>query len=353
MTQSGNAHNSMTSQEVPAYFSVDSESKLPTTQQIAVRGDVRTPGEFSFQREADIFHYLGLAGGALSDPKFCNLILVRKYGEKQRSLLFRLDQRDYLPRLKQGDLLIVTELDQDRKASRQFHKPAIQAPKTKDLLRPKASDYQRTLPAPAQSLKKALTEYIRFPQFKRLVNQIASHQAATGVKSLAIMSCEAQEGKSFFCAALALAYSSFLDSQVLVIDSNRDESTRSPYISVVRGDYSFEVPDQELHNDASFIDLTSVSEIENNYHANSDFYFAPYIKTIRDRYDLILVDTCSVSNVSTSSVDPMIISSQVDGVIVINSPLSLDKKSLENFSKNLKSNGAQVLGTIFNPYLNK
>jgi hypothetical protein len=332
---------------------VDTDSRLPITHQIEVRGDVRTPGEFSFQREADIFHYLNLAGGALSDPRHCNLIVVRKYGEKQRSLLFRLDQRDYLPRIKQGDLLIVTDLGEDKKTPRQFHKPTIQAPKARDIVRPSATDYEKSLPSRAQSLKKQLDDYIKFPQFKRLVNRIASHQAATGVKSLAIMSYEQGEGKSFFCSALALAYSRYLDSQVMVIDSNRDENLRSPFIAVVKGDYSCQVPDQELHSEASFIDLASVSEIERDYHENSDFYFSPYIKSIGNNYDLILVDTCANSNVSKNSVDPMIISSQVDGVIVINSPLSLEKKCLEGFAKDLKTSGANVIGTIYNPYIQK
>lgn len=326
---------------------------LPAPEVIEIRGDVKTPGEYSFLQEADIFYYLNLAGGALSDPKLCNLIVVRQYGEQKRSLVFRLDQRDYLPRIKRGDVIIISELSEDKPVQRQFHKPAIVAPQSQDLLRSQVADYENSMPATGQALKKAIDDYIKFPQFKRLLNQIAAHQAATGIKSLAVMSYEQGEGRSFFSAALALAYARFLDSQVLLIDSNRDEEKRSTHLAIVKGDYSAQVPNKELHHEPSFIDLVSVSDIERDYHENSDFYFGPYINSVKSRYDLILIDTCAVSSVSKDAVDPMVMSSQVDGVIILNSPLSLDKKLLEKFTKELRTSGARIIGTVYNPHVQK
>lgn len=337
--------------EQTEYHNGNSDFPVPSTQKIEVRGDVRTPGEFSYQKEADIFHYLNLAGGSLSDPKLCNLIVVRQYGEQKRSLLFRLDQKDYLPRVKQGDLIIITELSEAKKTQPQFHKPAIVKSRSTNIVRPKAEDFENTLPARGQALKKAVSDYIRFPQFKRILNQIATHQAATGAKSIAVMSCESGEGKSFFCSALGLAYARFLDSQVLIIDSNREETLRSPYLAIIRGDYSSQVQNRDLHSESAFVDLTSVSEIDREYHENSDFYFSPYINSVKSNYDLVLVDTCATSDVMANAVDPMIIASQVDGVILINSPISLDKKRMEKFNRELKKNGASVIGTVFNSFV--
>lgn len=348
MSSSDNALESIVEQSPYAFG--DSNSAVPMTKKIEVRGDVLTPGEFSYKKEADVFHYLNLAGGALTDPKMCNLVVVRQYGEQKRSLLFRLDQKDYLPRVKQGDLIIITELGDSKKSSRQFHKPNLVTTKPKSIIRPKAEDYENTLPARGQALKKSIGDYIRYPQFKRILNQIASHQAATGAKSIAIMSCESGEGKSFFCSALALAYARYLNSQVLLIDSNRHESLRSPYLAVVKGDYSSQLPSQEMHSDSAFVDLTSVSDIERDYHEHSDFYFSPYINSVKSNYDLVLVDTGSTSDVTNSAVDPMIIASQVDAVVLINSPRSLDKKIIEKFNKDLKNCGASILGTVFNPF---
>lgn len=331
----------------------DSHSAVPLAQKIEIRGDVCKPGTYSFIKEADIFHYLNQAGGSISDPSLCNLVVVRQYGDQKRSLLFRLDQKDYLPRVRQGDVIIISVLDEAKKNSRNFHKPTLVPSKQKTVIRPNAEDYENTLPSRGQSLKKSIGDYIRFAQFKRILNQIATHQAATGAKSIAVMSCEKSEGKSFFCSALALAYARFLNSQVLVIDSNKDEALRSPYLAVVRGDYSSQLISKSIQQESAFIDLTSVSDIERDFHEHSDFYFSPYINSVKSNYDLVLVDTGATNKVANHEIDPMIIAAQVDAVIVIQSPLSLDKQTIEKFSKDLRKSGAQILGTIYNPIVAK
>lgn len=316
---------------------------------IEVKGDVAAPGAFKFKNEANIFDYLEQAGGIATDPIYCNLVLVRSYGDIKKSLLFRLDQKESLPKIKAGDVIIVNEVDELKKVARkQFHKPKIKAPQTRDSLRLEFSQNDDADKHTANPFLSTLRNYIRNPRFKRIVNQIATHQAATGTKSISILSYERNEGKSLFCAAIALAYSTFLNSQVLVIDSNKETS---PFLDSITGDYSNQVSNRENHPEKSFVDLVSAEEIEREYSHNSDFYFAPYIKSVAERYDLILIDTCALTEANEEKIDPMVLASQVDAVIVVNSVLSSNKKSIEKFAREIKTCGAQLIGTVFNPNL--
>jgi Mrp family chromosome partitioning ATPase len=208
-----------------------------------------------------------------------------------------------------------------------------------------------------------LYDYIHHPTFKRLLNQVAQRQDEQRLKSIGIVSEHPQEGKTFLTAALALGYASFLQKRVLIIDTICENGEESYFIGKItagegglsmKGGGSVEVITthtihQEIYLHHSH-DPSNRQERPKNIggYASIDFQLGEVILALSATYDMIFVDTCSLSKSAKSSFDPVVVSQQVDGIILVNSVRSLEKDTMSRLKTELSQSRIKIIGTIFN-----
>jgi len=187
-----------------------------------------------------------------------------------------------------------------------------------------------------------LNDYIRHTDFKRILNRIVTVQAERELRGISVISQHEGEGKSFFVSALALAYTRYLYSRVLIVETIRQTKSRSLYLECLFGE---PLADSE----PGYIDLVSTESFNDGDFDMADFQIGAYLKKAQQSYDLVLLDTCSLDNRDRDNLDPMIVSSYVDGAILLTSPKSRDSMKIKGTCKQLEEFGVHLLGTVFNP----
>ena len=193
-----------------------------------------------------------------------------------------------------------------------------------------------------------LTSYIRHTEFKRLFNQILTAQEQGGFRSLAVLSEFPGEGRSFFVSGLALAYARYLPSRVLIVDSVNQTVGKCLYLESVLGVHEPELVGGRSLAEPGRIDLVSTRTNGSGSYDSSDFQIGRYVEAMRDRYDVIIVDTCSLNSVGQHYIDPVIIAHQVDATILVTSLRSYERPILQRIKQKLKRYGIVPLGTVFN-----
>jgi Mrp family chromosome partitioning ATPase len=199
-----------------------------------------------------------------------------------------------------------------------------------------------------RSLLPILNEYIRGTEFKRLMNQIAVAQSRMDFKSLAVLSEYPGEGRTFFVAAMALAYAKYLPSRVLIVDTASRGSGQLQHFQCVMGMHLPQTMQSKGLIEPGVVDLVAMNEKQAPTADHSDFQIRQYIASLQDRYDLVIVDTCALSSVSRGKIDPVIVAQHVDTSILITSELSLERETLARIKRRLQRYGIEPLGTVFN-----
>lgn len=200
----------------------------------------------------------------------------------------------------------------------------------------------------AGQVRSLLDDYIKRTEFKRLINQVVMAQVKQGFRSLAVLSEFSGEGRTFFAAALALAYARYLIGRVLIADTVRQPRNQTLYYRAIRGQYRPESFQPRAEVAPGLIDLLSTSETEAAAQGTSDFLLCSYIDSIKHRYDLVIVDTCAMSEVSQENIDPIVAARHVDTSILLTSQRSGERTLLLTLKRRLEQYQIPVLGTVFN-----
>ncbi len=203
-------------------------------------------------------------------------------------------------------------------------------------------------PEHSRRVRLLLNDYIRCTEFKRLMNQIVMAQVNGGFRSVAILSEFAGEGKTFFAAALALAYAKYLVGRVLIVDTVRQPNNHTLYHKAIRGQYAPDTLQSQPDVSPGLVDLLTTGETEAAAHGTSDFILCSYIDTIKHRYDLVIVDTCAMAGANKDNIDPIIAARHIDTSILITSNRSVERVALDNIKRKFEQYSISVLGTIFN-----
>jgi protein involved in polysaccharide export with SLBB domain len=77
------------------------------TQMIRVLGEVKSPGQYPFATNADIYHYLSIAGGPTTYTDTERYELIRQVGNEKKTKLLTLNDFAKNVNLKEGDIVIV------------------------------------------------------------------------------------------------------------------------------------------------------------------------------------------------------------------------------------------------------
>ncbi len=195
-----------------------------------------------------------------------------------------------------------------------------------------------------------LTTCASLPESRRLLHLIQTRK----LKIIAIHSQFRGEGKTFVTAMLAESAWRFAERRVLIIDavsSNRGQSsfkypvpltTQKPKIDVILA--------KNIRADGH-LSSTMPSEQESNesHHVTaSDFDIGEYLGAVRDTYDLILIDCCPLTSITSEDLHPAIISWHSDACIVVTAPRSLRQGDLVSLKALLKHHNLVPLGVVFN-----
>jgi len=82
-------------------------AELFNTKYVQVMGQVRTPGEYLFSDNANLFAYLVKAGGPTDRANTSKMLLVRLQGEQVQAYPVSLEQISEAPQMQGGDILFV------------------------------------------------------------------------------------------------------------------------------------------------------------------------------------------------------------------------------------------------------
>jgi Mrp family chromosome partitioning ATPase len=219
--------------------------------------------------------------------------------------------------------------------------------------------------APPGSVRAVFSEYIRHPSFKRLLNAISTAQERDRLKSLAVLSYFPGEGKTFFVSVLALGYASFLRKRVLIMDTVSQTRNESFYMGTVLG-----APEDDpmTTGPSGTIDLVTTRNLHGTVptaaelHAlgpdervddrigydTADFQIGPFLTGLSPSYDLILLDTCALTEVTKDHLDPIILAQQTDGSLLVTSDASMDRAVVQRVASDLSRAGVKIAGTVFN-----
>lgn len=209
-------------------------------------------------------------------------------------------------------------------------------------------------PNAASDIRSPLFEYVRYTEFKRLLNQLVSLQREKQFKTLAVLSEFPGEGKTFFVAVLALGYAMLLHKKVLIVNTTHQTRNRALYLDRIFGPTDSQAhspthsPDEPSHAGPQIIDLLTGDNVERESSESSDFWIGPQINKYRGRYDLILFDTCALSRANKNNIDPVIIAKYTDASILVTSYESVSRDVLGRLKGQFQQWQIQLLGTVFN-----
>ena len=222
-----------------------------------------------------------------------------------------------------------------------------------------------------QESRDILIDYIRLPQCKRLINRILTAQQEYDIRSLAVLSHFPGEGRTLLVSVIALGFMTWLDKRVLIVDTVNQTREESFFFRNVMGNNSQEgIP---ISPRAGCIDLVTSHSLQTKNlllldhrvkaalcsqapamlsarpdQDTSDFRIISFINSVKSFYDLIIMDTCALTDVNENTHDPMILGQHIDATILLISEEALEKHVLGKLINNLKHHRIEPLGVVSN-----
>ena len=189
------------------------------------------------------------------------------------------------------------------------------------------------------------------PECRRLVHLIRARHLQT----VAIHSQFPGEGKTFLTAVLAESAFRFADFRVLIIDAVstvKEESfftDKSPSPSgIAKIDVTLAKTlrkDQQLSHTPH--DVGREGHMSYRVEA-SDFDVGTYVATVRDNYDLILIDCCSLTAITSHELHPAILACHSDSNLIVTATHRLKRRALTSLKVLIAHHNLAPLGVVYN-----
>ncbi|MCB0328956.1 MAG: hypothetical protein KDD70_04815 [Bdellovibrionales bacterium] len=214
---------------------------------------------------------------------------------------------------------------------------------TQEGVRPKAFEGEKL---------EYLKSYIREPQFKVLLNNIVRTQAALNFRSLAVLTRQDEQEQSFFICALALAYTCYLQSRVLIVETREQPTDRSLLFNCILGQHASCAPSsknearENLLGESGYIDLLSTESFFEGERDLADFQLGEHIRRCQEDYDLVLVDTACLEQHNENTVHPLIVSRYIDQSILLIGEGERDSLQLQPIVERIQRAEVPLLGIV-------
>jgi Mrp family chromosome partitioning ATPase len=216
-----------------------------------------------------------------------------------------------------------------------------------------------------------LKDFIRYSEVKHLLYKVIDlqHDRRTDFRSLAVLSAFPGEGKTLFCAALAMAYVDSCRSKILVVDTT---TFHHPHSLALRQCID---PD---HPQIDFMSLTEGSNGRNQLNStpadasetrdlapeperggDGDFAVSMVLESehslirrvAKDRakqYGLVLLDTAALIARNKNNIDPSLVARLSDASVLIAGRTLLNAPQLDDQLKFLKDPDLHLIGVVSN-----
>ncbi len=176
---------------------------------------------------------------------------------------------------------------------------------------------------------------------------------------VAVTSTNPAEGKTILSTMLASAVADCEAKKVLAVDLN----WRNPGLhSAFEIERSFDLdafldgdnPKAHIQNTKiKGLDvLTAPSRAQLAGHRNLSFMALSVVEVVRDLYDFVLLDTSSVFPTNRNMVDPVVVATACDGVIMTVLAAVTPKTMVRRAVVNMEVSGVTVLGIVMNQWKN-
>ena len=176
---------------------------------------------------------------------------------------------------------------------------------------------------------------------------------------VAVTSTNPAEGKTILSTMLASAVADCEAKKVLVVDLN----WRNPGLhSAFEVERSFDLnsfldgDNPKVHIQNTKIKgldvLTAPSMAQLSGQRNLSFLALSVVERVRDLYDFVLLDTSSVFPTNRNMVDPVVVATACDGVIMTVLAAVTPKTMVRRAVVNMEVSGVTVLGIVMNQWKN-
>ncbi|OGR89033.1 MAG: hypothetical protein A2992_04365 [Elusimicrobia bacterium RIFCSPLOWO2_01_FULL_59_12] len=215
-----------------------------------------------------------------------------------------------------------------------------------------------------------LKDLTHYSELKRLAYRIVALQRQKRFRSLAVLSSFPMEGKTLFCAALAMAYVDTCRSSVLVVDATTYHNPKSlnlkdcldpsfsqiDYLSLAdRRNKSNGTPhipmDARLVRQQSAVEAEVVKEsaISVSLVKESDHALISHVAGENaGHYGLVLLDTVSLMAQNKNNIDPLLVAHLADASVLMVSSKLLNASNLSACLKVMKDPALHLIGMVSN-----
>jgi len=215
-----------------------------------------------------------------------------------------------------------------------------------------------------------LKDLTHYSELKRLVYNIVSQQQQKRFRSLAVLSAFPMEGKTLFCAAMAMAYVETCRTNVLVVDATTYHHPKSlilkDCLDPTLGQIEFlsladersktngfhPVPmDAHLTRQQNSFDTELVKENGTyvSFVKDSDHALIRKIAEVDGKpYGLVLLDTVSLMASNKNNIDPLLVAHLTDASVLIVSPKLLNSPDLRTTLKVIDNPALHLIGIVSN-----
>ncbi len=215
------------------------------------------------------------------------------------------------------------------------------------------------------TLADRLKEVIQYAEVKRMADNLMLLQQQKQFRSLAVLSLFPGEGKTLFCAMMAMAYSEACQARVLVVDTTTMHAPRSLRLKacldpanawidfIMLEDYR-----RSSNGNGAFHEQPSddpaAHEIATNpigllVRKESDQFLLRKLAEERaNQYGLILLDTASLTSRNKGNIDPLVMARIADASVLVMNPHQLRTPDLDAPLKLLKDPALHLAGIISN-----
>lgn len=187
--------------------------------------------------------------------------------------------------------------------------------------------------------------------FKVLRTNIQFYGLEEKIKTLTIVSCNHNEGKTSVAINLAIS-TAIAGKKVLLVDAD----LRKPTVNKRLGGKGIDGLSAYLTGEASLAQIVSKTSINNLFYISggpkppnpseliASVQFTQFIKTVEGLYEMIIIDTSTLGSV----IDAAVIASQTDGTLIVVSYGSVQAVKAKRMKEQLENVNARIIGVVLN-----
>ncbi len=226
-----------------------------------------------------------------------------------------------------------------------------------------------TYPETRQAYKQ-VKHLMNFSEVRRLAYSLMSMQQKKRFHTLSVLSCFPAEGKTLFCAAMAMAYAETTGSRVLVVDTDTSHNPNSlvlrdcldPMMAQVdflslsnrHPEYNgvhHPTVDARMARERNATDTIVLEKEPTSVLMTRESDHSLINKVMVEgsqKYNLVLLDTVALNTRNKHNLDPYLTASLSDASVLIVSPKLLNTPALQASIKVLKSPELHLVGVVSN-----